>query len=54
LKKKNFNILAALVIFRRDSDSLFIIEDATLFAVVDEVLPFVCLFSFEFAAKDKI
>jgi hypothetical protein len=53
---KNFNILAALVIFRRDSVSLFVVEDAALLAVVvvaDEVLlPFVCLFSFEFAAKE--
>jgi len=44
--RKNFNILAVLVIFRRDSDSLF--------AVVDGVLLLVCLFSFELAAKDKI
>jgi len=52
---KNFNILAALVIFRRDSVSLFVVEDAALLVVVvaDEVLlPFVCLFSFEFAAKE--
>jgi hypothetical protein len=59
--KKTFNILAALVICRRDSDSSFVAElvfdigteEAVLLAV-DGVLPFVCLFSFELAAKDKI
>ncbi len=54
----NFNILATLVRFRRDSDSLLVVEDVTFVAIVvvvggDGVFPFVCLFSFELAAKEK-
>jgi hypothetical protein len=52
--------------FRRDSDSLFVVVVAAaeaeavavaaeaLLAVAGRALPFVCLFSFELAAKDKI
>jgi len=37
---KNFNILAVLLIFRRDSDSLFVVDEAAPLSVVvvDEVL----------------
>ncbi len=59
--RKFLNILAVFVIFRRESDSLFVAvvpEAAAAAAVVltgaGEVLPLVCLFSFELAAKDKI
>jgi hypothetical protein len=52
-----FKLLAALVIFRRDSDSLFVVEDVA-FVVVGGgggggVLPFAGLVSLEFAAKKK-
>ena len=48
------NILAALVIIRRDSGSLFVVVAATsLLSVVDGVLPFVCLLSLELAAKER-
>jgi len=46
----NFNILAALFIIRRDSDSLlFVLVLAA--AAVDGVLPLVCLLSLELANR---
>ncbi len=50
-----FYILAVLFIFRRDSDSLFVFEEASSSSsmVVDEVLQLICLFSLELAARRK-
>lgn len=53
--------LVVLVIFLYDSASLFavavllvIVDVELLLIVVNEVLPFICLFSFKFATKEKI
>ncbi len=49
----NLNILAALFIFRRDSDSLFVFDEVLVLAAeaVDGVLPLVCLLSLELATR---
>ncbi len=52
---RNLNILAVLLIFRRDSDSLFVFEEAAPLSVVvvDEVLSLGWLFSFELTVRKK-